>query len=149
MQIIICSLLLILFVLFDDALFSVWCKIMYMHLLLFSSIWESIHFYCCSFLPITQSVLTWANHRLWIIRVTTSKLSYRYSNDVFYNDTCNCVFSLIFFNNSIYGYWRFRIVAGILLRKQLLTLCVHQFNRRKYALAEGFRQLINLVCLST
>jgi hypothetical protein len=32
-------------------------------------------------------------------------------------------------------------VAGILLRKQLLTLCVHQFNRRKYALAEGFRQL--------
>jgi len=32
-------------------------------------------------------------------------------------------------------------MAGILLRKQLLTLCVHQFNRRKYALAEGFRQL--------
>lgn len=31
-------------------------------------------------------------------------------------------------------------VAGILLHKQLITLCVNQFNRRKYALAEGFRE---------
>ena len=31
-------------------------------------------------------------------------------------------------------------VAGILLRNQLITLCVNQFNRRKYKLAEGFRE---------
>jgi hypothetical protein len=31
-------------------------------------------------------------------------------------------------------------VAGILLRKPLITLCVNQFNRRKYKLAEGFRE---------
>ena len=31
-------------------------------------------------------------------------------------------------------------LVGILLRKQLLTLCVNQFNRRKYKLAEGFRE---------
>ena len=31
--------------------------------------------------------------------------------------------------------------AGILFRRQLLTLCVNQFNRRKYSLAEGFRQI--------
>ncbi len=30
---------------------------------------------------------------------------------------------------------------GILLRNQLITLCVSQFNRRKYALAEGFREI--------
>jgi len=29
---------------------------------------------------------------------------------------------------------------GILFRKQLITICVNQFNRRKYALAEGFRE---------
>lgn len=31
--------------------------------------------------------------------------------------------------------------AGILFRNQLLTLCVNQFNRRKYVLAEGFREI--------
>lgn|GEM_PF-116993 len=31
-------------------------------------------------------------------------------------------------------------VAGILLRKPLITICVNQFNKRKYALAEGFRE---------
>ncbi|MCE5332391.1 MAG: DUF5687 family protein [Bacteroidales bacterium] len=31
-------------------------------------------------------------------------------------------------------------VAGFLLRKPLITLCVNQFNKRKYKLAEGFRQ---------
>ncbi|MFZ4725228.1 MAG: DUF5687 family protein [Paludibacter sp.] len=31
-------------------------------------------------------------------------------------------------------------VAGILLREPLLNICVKQFNRRKYALAEGFRE---------
>jgi len=31
-------------------------------------------------------------------------------------------------------------IAGILLHKQLMNLCVWQFNRRKYALAEGFRE---------
>ena len=30
--------------------------------------------------------------------------------------------------------------AGILLRHQIMTLCVNQFNRRKYKLAEGFRE---------
>jgi hypothetical protein len=29
---------------------------------------------------------------------------------------------------------------GILFRKHLITICVNQFNRRKYALAEGFRE---------
>ncbi|MCL2245956.1 MAG: DUF5687 family protein [Lentimicrobiaceae bacterium] len=31
-------------------------------------------------------------------------------------------------------------VIGLLFQKQLITLCVNQFNRRKYALCEGFRQ---------
>lgn len=31
-------------------------------------------------------------------------------------------------------------LTGIVLRKQLITICVNQFNRRKYALAEGFRE---------
>jgi uncharacterized membrane protein (UPF0182 family) len=31
-------------------------------------------------------------------------------------------------------------LAGILLHNQLITLCVNQFNRRKYKLAEGFRE---------
>lgn len=31
-------------------------------------------------------------------------------------------------------------IAGILFRQQLLGLCVSQFNRRKYKLAEGFRE---------
>jgi xanthosine utilization system XapX-like protein len=31
-------------------------------------------------------------------------------------------------------------VLGLLFQKQLITLCVNQFNRRKYALCEGFRQ---------
>jgi len=30
--------------------------------------------------------------------------------------------------------------AGILFRKPLITICVNQFNKRKYALAEGFRE---------
>ena len=32
-------------------------------------------------------------------------------------------------------------LAGILFRKHLLNLCVAQFNKRKYALNEGFRQV--------
>jgi hypothetical protein len=31
-------------------------------------------------------------------------------------------------------------IAGIIFRNQLMTLCVKQFNTRKYKLAEGFRQ---------
>jgi len=31
-------------------------------------------------------------------------------------------------------------LAGMVMHKQLINLCVSQFNRRKYALAEGFRQ---------
>jgi hypothetical protein len=31
-------------------------------------------------------------------------------------------------------------LLGIIFRKQLTTLCVNQFNNRKYALAEGFRK---------
>jgi len=31
-------------------------------------------------------------------------------------------------------------LTGILFRNQLMTLCVNQFNRRKYKLAEGFRE---------
>ena len=31
-------------------------------------------------------------------------------------------------------------LLGIIFRKQLITLCVNQFNNRKYALAEGFRK---------
>ncbi|MFT3753993.1 MAG: DUF5687 family protein [Paludibacter sp.] len=31
-------------------------------------------------------------------------------------------------------------LTGILLRNQLITLCVNQFNHRKYKLAEGFRE---------
>ena len=31
-------------------------------------------------------------------------------------------------------------VLGLLFQKQLISLCVNQFNRRKYALCEGFRQ---------
>jgi len=31
-------------------------------------------------------------------------------------------------------------VAGILFRNLLITLCVNQFNRRKYKMAEGFRE---------
>lgn len=31
-------------------------------------------------------------------------------------------------------------LLGILFRKQLITLCVTQFNRRKYVMAEGFRE---------
>lgn len=30
--------------------------------------------------------------------------------------------------------------AGILFRNQLITICVNQFNKRKYKLAEGFRE---------
>jgi hypothetical protein len=38
--------------------------------------------------------------------------------------------------------WTLTILGftGILLRKQIITLCVNQFNRRKYKLAEGFRE---------
>lgn len=31
-------------------------------------------------------------------------------------------------------------IVGLLFQKQLITLCVNQFNKRKYALCEGFRQ---------
>ena len=31
-------------------------------------------------------------------------------------------------------------IAGVLLRKPLVNACVNQFNRRKYKLAEGFRE---------
>jgi len=31
-------------------------------------------------------------------------------------------------------------IIGLLFQKQLITLCVNQFNSRKYALCEGFRQ---------
>ena len=31
-------------------------------------------------------------------------------------------------------------LAGILFQNQIITLCVNQFNRRKYKLAEGFRE---------
>ncbi|MFA6582404.1 MAG: DUF5687 family protein [Paludibacter sp.] len=31
-------------------------------------------------------------------------------------------------------------IAGIVFRKYLITVCVNQFNRRKYKLAEGFRE---------
>ena len=31
-------------------------------------------------------------------------------------------------------------LSGIIFRNQLMTLCVNQFNRRKYKLAEGFRE---------
>jgi len=31
-------------------------------------------------------------------------------------------------------------ITGILFRKQLISICVNQFNRRKYKLAEGFRE---------
>jgi hypothetical protein len=31
-------------------------------------------------------------------------------------------------------------LLGIVFRKQLITLCINQFNRRKYALAQGFRE---------
>jgi len=30
--------------------------------------------------------------------------------------------------------------VGLLLRKQLINLCVNQFNKRKYTMAEGFRE---------
>jgi len=30
--------------------------------------------------------------------------------------------------------------VGIVLRKPLITMCVNQFNRRKYKLAKGFRE---------
>jgi hypothetical protein len=32
-------------------------------------------------------------------------------------------------------------IAGLLFQKQLITLCVNQFNKRKYVLCEGFRQM--------
>ncbi len=32
-------------------------------------------------------------------------------------------------------------LLGILFRKQLITLCVNQFNKRKYALLNGFREV--------
>jgi hypothetical protein len=31
-------------------------------------------------------------------------------------------------------------LTGIILHNPIMTLCVNQFNRRKYKLAEGFRQ---------
>ncbi len=31
-------------------------------------------------------------------------------------------------------------ILGIIFRSQLITICVNQFNRRKYVLAEGFRE---------
>ena len=31
-------------------------------------------------------------------------------------------------------------IMGLLFQKQLITICVNQFNRKKYALCEGFRQ---------
>jgi len=31
-------------------------------------------------------------------------------------------------------------MTGILLRKPIITLCVNQFNRRKYKMGEGFRE---------
>ena len=38
--------------------------------------------------------------------------------------------------------WTLAILGalGILFRNQLITLCVNQFNRRKYIMAEGFRE---------
>ena len=32
-------------------------------------------------------------------------------------------------------------IIGLLFQKQLITLCVNQFNKRKYAMCEGFRQI--------
>jgi len=31
-------------------------------------------------------------------------------------------------------------IVGIVFRKQMLDVCVNQFNKRKYKLAEGFRE---------
>jgi hypothetical protein len=31
-------------------------------------------------------------------------------------------------------------LLGIVFHKSLITLCVHQFNKRKYILAQGFRE---------
>jgi hypothetical protein len=31
-------------------------------------------------------------------------------------------------------------LTGIIFRNQIITMCVNQFNRRKYKLAEGFRE---------
>jgi len=31
-------------------------------------------------------------------------------------------------------------LAGVIFRNSLITICVNQFNRRKYKLAEGFRE---------
>lgn len=46
-----------------------------------------------------------------------------------------------FFSMSV-ALWTLTImgVAGVVMHRQLMNLCVAQFNRRKYALAEGFRE---------
>ena len=50
------------------------------------------------------------------------------------------LFSLFSATNVALGILAILGVIGLLFQKQLITLCVNQFNRRKYALCEGFRQ---------
>lgn len=52
------------------------------------------------------------------------------------------VWTLSSFFSQAVALWTLSIIGltGILLRKPLLNACVNQFNRRKYKLAEGFRE---------
>lgn len=53
------------------------------------------------------------------------------------------VWGLTLFFSTTIALWTLSVlgVAGILLRKPILSLCVRQFNNRKYMLTEGFREL--------
>lgn len=52
------------------------------------------------------------------------------------------VFVLTYLSSITVALWTLSLIgiAGVLFRHQIITLCVNQFNRRKYKLAEGFRE---------
>ena len=50
------------------------------------------------------------------------------------------LFSLFSATNIALGILSILGIVGLLFQKQLISLCVNQFNKRKYALCEGFRQ---------
>lgn len=50
--------------------------------------------------------------------------------------------TISFFASMTVALWTLTILGalGLVFRKYLITMCVNQFNKRKYALAEGFRE---------
>lgn len=51
------------------------------------------------------------------------------------------VFSLISLSQFVLALLSVLGIIGLIFQKQLITICVNQFNKRKYILCEGFRQM--------